>query len=78
MRLQGFKRFYCFRRFPLNPAEQVDLLWDAMSIEKRDKGWMQFAVLNAMHHCSSDFLKRMISEGEVGGGCLMMRMNFTS
>ena len=62
-----FQAVLLLSKFPLKPTKQVELLWEAMSIEKEDKYWMQFAVLNAMRNCASDFFKHMISEEQIGG-----------
>ena len=62
-----FQATLLLSKFPLHSSRQSEFLWRAMSLEKEDKYWMQFAVLNAMNSCRSDFLNHMIAKGEIGG-----------
>ncbi len=57
-----FQTVLLLAKHPLKAHKQAEILHQAMSLEKHDKGWMQFAVLNAMHPCSGEFLDLLISK----------------
>lgn len=61
-----FQAILALARHPVAPKAQASLLWQAMALETEDKRWLQFAVLQAMGNCQSEFLNKLISMRDTG------------
>lgn len=61
-----FQAILALARHPVGPEAQASLLWQAMTLETEDKRWLQFAVLQAMGNCQTEFLNKLISMRETG------------
>ena len=62
---QDRTRFDCLlalARHPLPPAQQAELLWEAMILEKKQKNWTEFAALNAAGHVVEALTEKVLNE----------------
>ncbi|MDG1890897.1 MAG: c-type cytochrome [Verrucomicrobiota bacterium] len=51
----------------MKPVEQAKSLWKSMVMERDEKSWMQFAVMNAMEECLPEFLDHLVDIDDVNG-----------
>ena len=61
-----FQAILALARHPVASGAQASLLWQAMALETEDKRWLQFAVLQAMGNCQTEFLNKLIVMRDTG------------